>query len=236
MDTDSAAGWTSGRIWPSIVVFSSTLLMAHSALALSFSLTQVGGSAQDGRGRIGDTPRVAVDVAIEADEAATGVFPSLWWDSEGGNVLDIVSATGGTGATVLVGFGRAIPGGLDEELLAELIRSGVSGPAVFRPGTVDLRLAAAGATTRAFLQAGGHLASLVVVQRGTLLANDEIGFGDIPASAIEFDALQIALVPEPSAAILLGLGLIGLGGASVRVSHPPSQARMRLTERGPEAP
>lgn len=83
------------------ILFLALILASGEAFALSLSVTQIGGTAIDGRGQIGDTIEVAVDVVIEADEAITGVFPTLIWDQEGGNVIDLRSARYGRG--VLLG-------------------------------------------------------------------------------------------------------------------------------------
>jgi hypothetical protein len=232
------------------------LLFANSAIAISFSLTQTGGTAQNGRGQVGDTLTVAVDVAIGADELTTGIFASLGWDQNGGNVLDIVSATEGTGGflgpypfrpinsnyilfdnptptaplgnarsfsdgtdfadtvagpTVMVGFELAPPVVDDDALLTEIINNGAPGPANFHLGEVTFRLASLGTTTLEFFR-DPNLGSrtLVVGARGILFDNDQIQFTDIPVSAIGFGTLQIVVVPEPSAALLIALGLIGL--------------------------
>ncbi len=83
------------------ILFLAMILASGEAFALSLSVTQIGGTAIDGRGSVGDTIEVAVDVLIEADEAITGVFPTLIWDQEGGNVIDLKSAQYGRG--VLLG-------------------------------------------------------------------------------------------------------------------------------------
>lgn len=73
------------------------LLISNSAFGIGLNLTQIGGTAVNGQGVVGDTVEVAVDFTIGENEVTTGVFPTLWWDQDGGNVLDIVSATEGFG-------------------------------------------------------------------------------------------------------------------------------------------
>jgi hypothetical protein len=81
-------------------VIVSLLLMTSSAYGLAFTLSQIGGTAENGRGFVGDTIVVAVEFTIAEDELMLATFPTLWWDQAGGNVLDIVSAVEGFGGSL----------------------------------------------------------------------------------------------------------------------------------------
>ena len=84
-------------------VVASLVMFTEAAFGLAFTLTQIGGTAVNGRGVIGDTVTIAVDFTIDEDELMIGAFPTLWWDQEGGNVIDIVSSIEG-GSTTLGGM------------------------------------------------------------------------------------------------------------------------------------
>jgi hypothetical protein len=61
--------------------------------AYTLSLRQVGGTAVGGVGYVGDTVVVSIDMLLEAGDTLFTVAPSLRWDLEGGNVLDLVQAS-----------------------------------------------------------------------------------------------------------------------------------------------
>jgi len=78
------------------------LATAGSASAISLSIVQVGGTAEAGAAEIGDTIVVNLVVTLEEGDVFTGASAAIEWDIEGGDVLDIVSATE-TGALVIDG-------------------------------------------------------------------------------------------------------------------------------------
>jgi hypothetical protein len=78
------------------------LTTAGSASAISLSLVQVGGTADAGSAQIGDTIVVSLVVTLEEGDVFTGVGAALEWDMDGGDVLDIASATE-TGSLVIDG-------------------------------------------------------------------------------------------------------------------------------------
>ncbi|MCR9094603.1 MAG: PEP-CTERM sorting domain-containing protein [bacterium] len=67
-----------------------TLLIPGIGGAVGVTLTPVGGSAT---GFVGQVLTIGVDLTIGDDEFVTIADPSLVWDLEGGNVLDVVGAT-----------------------------------------------------------------------------------------------------------------------------------------------
>lgn len=240
--------------WPVFFVLPGLLLIASSAYGLDFTLSQIGGTALNGRGAVGDTVVVAVDFEIGEDELMLGAFPTLWWDQTGGNVIDIVSAEEGfggslgpyafspinsrylltdsgertgrldrgfadgtsfldaaIGTTLMIGFEVIHPVFDDDQLLGEIVANGAPGPASFRLGTVTFRLADPGTTTIGFFRdPNSTLRTVVTGARGIEFAGDQINFTDIPVSGVGFSALNIVVVPEPSTALCLGVGLVGL--------------------------
>jgi hypothetical protein len=68
-------------------------LLAPPAQAINLDLVQIGGTAVGGTGGAGDTLILEVVATLEAGEATTGIFPTLQWDLEGGDVLDLVAAS-----------------------------------------------------------------------------------------------------------------------------------------------
>jgi PEP-CTERM motif len=67
------------------------------ANALGISLVPIGGSATRS---VGELLSVGIDLVIGEGEFVTIADPALQWDLEGGNVLDVVSASQTTGLTV----------------------------------------------------------------------------------------------------------------------------------------
>lgn len=65
------------------------------ANAVGFSLVPIGGTATDGTGVVGDTLVVGLDLVLDEGEYVTIVAPTLQWDQEGGNVLDVTAASEG---------------------------------------------------------------------------------------------------------------------------------------------
>jgi hypothetical protein len=68
-------------------------LFAPPAQAISIGLVQTGGTAVGGVGGAGDTLIIDVVAILGAGEGTIGVFPTLQWDLEGGDVLDLVAAS-----------------------------------------------------------------------------------------------------------------------------------------------
>lgn len=73
------------------------------AEAYTISLRQIGGTAVDGVGYVGGDVVVSIDFVLEESDSLIIVAPSLQWDLEGGNVLDIVRATETPGVTAVGG-------------------------------------------------------------------------------------------------------------------------------------
>lgn len=233
------------------------LIFSHGvASAVGFRISQVGGTAVNGVGEIGDTVTVAVDFELGEDEAIIGASATVAWDAEGGNVLDIVSSSKGNGGIIgglnfgpvndrylltnsgertgrddrffedgrdfsdsqsglslLHGLDLIFPALLtgDEEDFLEIIENGRGGPALIRMAEVTFQLSALGTTTLGFFNdESSTLTSLVSGRRGIRLAGDDLTLEEISVSSIGFSALSITVIPEPSAALLLLLGLIGL--------------------------
>jgi len=78
------------------------LIAAGPASALSVSIVQVGGTGNASSAQVGDTVVVSLVVTLAEGDVFTGMSGSLQWDVEGGDVLDIVSASE-TGSLVLGG-------------------------------------------------------------------------------------------------------------------------------------
>jgi hypothetical protein len=78
------------RIFLTLLV---ALTAAGSASAITLSIVQVGGTADAGSAQIGDTIVVSLVVTLEEGDVFTGTSAALQWDMEGGDVLDIVSAS-----------------------------------------------------------------------------------------------------------------------------------------------
>jgi len=237
-----------------IALMPCVFLIANAAFGIGLSLSQVGGTAVNGQGVIGDTIDVAVDLSIGADEVITLAFPGLVWDREGGNVLDIVSAAEGSGGflgsyffgpvsssyalgfgpdpanlaygffsdgtdfgddfagtTYMGGFEQVLPSVSDNDLFVEIVTNGLPGPATFRMGVATFQLSQSGTTTIGFdTSPGNSLRTVLGGARGIEINGSDVQLTDIPISAIGFGALQIQVIPEPSTAVLLGFGLIGL--------------------------
>lgn len=68
-------------------------LFAPPAQAISLDIVQIGGTAVGGIGGAGDTLILEVVATLDEGEGTIGVFPTLQWDLEGGNVLDLVSVS-----------------------------------------------------------------------------------------------------------------------------------------------
>jgi len=85
-----------------LLVLLVALTTAGSASAISLSIVQVGGTADASSAQVGDTIVVSLVVTLEEGDVFTGASASLEWDTEGGDVLDIVSASE-TGSLLLDG-------------------------------------------------------------------------------------------------------------------------------------
>jgi hypothetical protein len=85
-----------------LLVLLVALTTAGSASAITLSIAQVGGSGDASSAQVGDTIVVSLVVTLEEGDVFTGVGAALEWDTEGGDVLDIVSASE-TGSLLLDG-------------------------------------------------------------------------------------------------------------------------------------
>ncbi len=76
-----------------LLVLLVALTTAGSASAITLSIAQVGGSGDASSAQVGDTIVVSLVVTLEEGDVFTGASAALQWDTEGGDVLDIVSAS-----------------------------------------------------------------------------------------------------------------------------------------------
>lgn len=105
----------------------------EAARALGISLVPIGGSATRS---VGEQLSVGIDLVIGEGEFVTIADPALQWDLEGGNVLDVVSATQASG--LMVGFVPLSPLVADRWNLfdpTEYDANGVPGPVSHYDGT-----------------------------------------------------------------------------------------------------
>ncbi|MBK7950981.1 MAG: PEP-CTERM sorting domain-containing protein [Deltaproteobacteria bacterium] len=95
-------GVLEARTWvfAGVVVAFLGLVAPLSARAVGFSLEIVGGTTNGNVGLVGDTIRVGVSLHLGEGEYVTYADPSLQWDLEGGNVLDLASASQATDVAV----------------------------------------------------------------------------------------------------------------------------------------
>ena len=237
------------------ISMTSLILLAGSAHGIGLSLTQIGGTAVNGRGVVGDSIIVAVDLTLAEDEVLLSAFPTLAWDLEGGNVLDIVSAEEGIGAALgsvvlqpinsrylltnsgalggrddrffddgtafldaaigttimAVGFELFIPLSFDAAYRAEILANGFPGPTSLRMGVATFRLSGLGTTTLGFFRdSTSTFRTIVAGAEGVVINNNDVAFTDLPVSGLGFNEFQITVIPEPSSAVLITLGLLGL--------------------------
>ena len=191
-------------------------LSAASANALTTvsHTNDTGGAVLD----VGDTFNVDVSVAWDEQSVLTGIFTSAGWDPS------ILSLTGSTTAPFLL-FGPGAQGFLGK----------VVDPSVF-PGDP-----AGTIRTAQFVAASGQSASLgfagtvlistltfqvVGVPAGLTTDIDVVlnagdiclGAGGFECAGIDFATAgtSVSIIPEPGTALLMGLGLVGLGYAGRR--------------------
>jgi len=74
-----------------VVLFATSFALPAQAISLDF--VQTGGTAIGGVGGAGDTLILEVVATLESGEGTVGIFPSIQWDLEGGDVLDLVAAS-----------------------------------------------------------------------------------------------------------------------------------------------
>ena len=118
-----------------------------------------------------------------------------------------------TGTAYMVGLETIYIFNGDDAELANVVANGAPGPATINMGQVTFRLAGLGTTTIGFFfdpTGTSSVSSLVIGPRGITYSGDDIDFTDLPVSAIGYSALQIVVVPEPSTALMFGLGLAAL--------------------------
>lgn len=247
-----------------VVVAFLGLIAPPTARAVGFSLEIVGGTTNGNVGQIGDTIRVGISLHLEEGEYVTIVDPTLQWDLEGGNVLDLVNATQRT--DVMVGSFQlnpiaedrwriGNPTGFDENgtgdvgtyyeptvsdsrvgpsflwgmeqvstvienaIVVDILANGVTGAGTYPIGTVDFVLREAGTTTISYLvDERFAFRTFLAGKRGAVLPNGQVSLVPLAVTTNGFEALQIAVIPEPGAALGIGLGLAFL--ASTRRSRP----------------
>ena len=230
------------------------------AEAVTLSLSQIGGTAVDGVGYVGDTVVVSIDAELEEGESLLIVAPSLEWDLEGGNVLDLVRATesssvaGGSLAPIngyyrhgvadgttgtLFTNGTSFPasflgptwaGGWEQAAVAADDLAGLEGPASFTVGTARFVFREVGETTLGF-----HLDPRNPVRTSifNLAGIDETGNGStrrLDLSAIEFEPLSLTVVVPEPGSALLGGA--GLAGLEPRVANARTTIARRLCGSG----
>ena len=213
------------------------------AQAYTLSLRQIGGTAVAGVGYVGDTVVIGIDFALEAGDNVAVVAPTLQWDREGGNVLDLVRATEvssvaegaltsingayrhgtlGTGGDFFEN-GSSFPGlagptftaGWEQAALTAASLEGLNGPASFRMGTARFVFQEVGTTTLGFLVDPTDPWRSLVMRRGRIDETGDTTLRELDLSAVEFAPFSLTvLVPEPGTALLGGAGLLGLGLAS----------------------
>ena len=117
-----------------LLVLLIALTAAGSASAISLSIVQVGGTADASSAQVGDTIVVSLVVTLEEGDVFTGVSAALEWDTEGGDVLDIVSAseTGlewhPDGFVFAMADGRPLdPEKITHEFRARMVKAGLDG-------------------------------------------------------------------------------------------------------------
>ena len=148
------------------------------AEAYTISLRQIGGTAVDGVGYVGGDVVVSIEVGLEASDSVIIVAPTLQWDIEGGDVLDLVRATEsssvaggslapingahrhgaiGTSGTFFANgssfpsfAGPTFTSGWEQAGVPEDDFTGLAGPATFRVGTAEFVFREIGTTTLGF--------------------------------------------------------------------------------------
>ena len=110
---------------------------------------------------------------------------------------------------------------LDEEgLLLDIELEGVPGAAAFRIGTAEFAFHEQGTTTLSFLLGTGTAIETFVLGRNAeLLPNDEIELRDLAITSTSLASLEIVVLPEPAAGVLL------LAGLACLLSRTPAGAR-----------
>ena len=214
------------------------------AEAFTVSLRQIGGTAVDGVGYVGGNIVVGIDVGLEASDSVIIVAPTLQWDIEGGDVLDLVRATesssvaGGSlapingayrhGAVGTLGSffangssfpsfaGPAFAAGWEQAGVPEDDFTGLAGPATFRVGTAEFVFQEIGTTTLGFRIDPNDPLTSYVASQALIDETGNVTFEDLDLSAIGFQSMSLTVfaVPEPGTAMLAGAGLAGLGFAS----------------------
>lgn len=207
-------------------MLSLTLALASgTAAAATISLRQIGGTVTDGVGRPGDT----VVAVIEADFYPRSIIVGLEWDREGGSVLDISFAQAAFGNSYLHGsgpddavpiaIGSAFPSTFDGPTqvlgwkFGPLPENDLPVPTSLSVGTATFVLREPGTTTVDFITDADN--PLATALTAVMFVESPDGFYvpvvvDLDNALLEFEGLTIQVIPEPSTAPLLAIGLIGL--------------------------
>jgi hypothetical protein len=200
------------RLFKSLLVAMTVLLAAGSASA---TVSVNNSSAANGSIlNLGDTFTVAVNVVWDGAGTLQGIFTSTGYDE---SVIEFVSATSAPGS--ILGYfdpdtGDIIPG--LNRLLQPSIIGGALRTVQYGAGSAeasaDPRAANAPAgrliTTLTFRAIGaGSTDIAAIIAGGDSIAGDAFGGGT---------AVSVTVIPEPGTALLMGLGLAGLGFAGRR--------------------
>jgi len=197
-----------------------SMLIAAIAIGLSSAAASAGiivSYDNDAAGplAVGDTVNVDVNVSYDGNPPElTGIFTSTEWDSS------VLSLQGFTSAPFAIFFGSdgflanvAQPGNFPGDPAGSLrtIQFGAN------PGQFGGAGPATLITTLTFEVVG--LGSGDV--SGTLLTGDGVftTAGVVESGSVTLGGTSIAIVPEPGTALLMGLGLAGLGVAGRRVNR-----------------
>ena len=116
-----------------------------------------------------------------------------------------------TGPTFLWGFEQVSTVLNDDGMLLDILANGVSGAGIFRVGTVEFVLREPGTTTLSYLLDDIFpFRTLIFGSQAKLTPDSEISLESLSITSSAYAALTITVVPEPTTALLMALGLAGL--------------------------